>query len=168
MQPTALSKTNSLAGTVACEQKSFDEFYRRSYVELTRALVVALGSLDRGTDAADEAMARAYRNWIDVAGYGNPQGWCFRVGLNYGRSILRKLRRPMPRTDDWVQASLPDPDLWRALQNLDRELRDVLVCRLLLELSVQETSEHLGIPQGTVKSRLSRAKSNLRKVLDHE
>lgn len=154
------------ATILAEDSKRFDEFYRDHYQSLVRALVVALGGLDRGTDAADEAMTRAYRNWSSVQQYSNPSGWCFRVGLNYGRSVIRKLRRPPPPSDGWVESSLPNPELWRALQGLERDLRDVVVCRVLLQLSVKETSDHLDVSEGTIKSRLFRAKSHLRKELE--
>lgn len=148
---------------------NFDDFYRSSYAPLTRALVVALGDLDRGTEAADEAMTRAYRKWDSVGSYENPQGWCFRVGLNYGRSILRKVRRPFPSAAlgaGWADDTLPNPELWRALQQLERSLRDVTVCRVLLGLSTKETATHLNISEGTVKSRFSRARTHLRKALE--
>lgn len=147
----------------------FDEFYRANYQTLSRTLVIALGDLDLGSDAADEAMTRAYRKWDSVGTYDNPQGWCFRVGLNYGRSSMRKLRRRRINPDttiDWIETTLPSPELWYALQKLERNLRDVTVCRVLLELSVKETAHHLRISEGTVKSRFSRAKVHLRKALD--
>ncbi len=145
---------------------SFDDFYRATYPGLVRALVVGLGGYERGVDAADEAMTRAFPKWTEIRHYDNPEGWCFRVGLNYGRSILRRLgRRPTITGEAWTEANVPNPELWSALQRLDRDLRDVIVCRLLLELSVRETATHLRISEGTVKSRLHRAREQLKNEL---
>ena len=52
-----------------------------------------------------------------------------------------------------------------ALDALADDLREVVTCRYLLELSEAETAHALGIPPGTVKSRLHRALASLRKVL---
>lgn len=145
---------------------TFDDFYRSTYPGLVRALVVGLGSYERGVDAADEAMTRAYPKWTEIRHYDNPEGWCFRVGLNYGRSILRRIgRRPKIVGETWTESNVPNPELWSALQSLDRDLRDVVVCRLLLELSVRETATHLRISEGTIKSRLHRAREQLKNEL---
>lgn len=52
-----------------------------------------------------------------------------------------------------------------AVQRLPQKQRDVVVCRYLLDLSEQETAQVLGIPTGTVKSRLSRALASLEATL---
>ena len=55
--------------------------------------------------------------------------------------------------------------LLRAIRALPEELREVVTCRYLLELSETETAESLGIPNGTVKSRLRRGLARLREEL---
>ena len=52
-----------------------------------------------------------------------------------------------------------------AVRGLPEELREVVTCRYLLELSEAETATSLGIPPGTVKSRLRRGLARLREEL---
>jgi RNA polymerase sigma-70 factor (ECF subfamily) len=59
-------------------------------------------------------------------------------------------------------------DLWHALDALPLRLRDVVVCRYLLDMSEAETSQALDIARGTVKSRLSRALERLERSLPAE
>jgi RNA polymerase sigma factor (sigma-70 family) len=55
-----------------------------------------------------------------------------------------------------------------ALAQLDPDFRAVLILRFLEELSVEETAEVIGVPSGTVKSRLFHAKQALKKILTRE
>ena len=66
---------------------------------------------------------------------------------------------------DRVSASAAGPALAGALAALDRGDRDVLLLVALADLSYAEVAESLGIPYGTVCSRLSRARRRLREVL---
>jgi RNA polymerase sigma-70 factor (ECF subfamily) len=61
-----------------------------------------------------------------------------------------------------------DPRVHNALRALDVDQRAVVVCRLLLDWSVEQTATALGIKPGTVKSRLSRALERLERELGHE
>ncbi len=138
---------------------SFDDFYRRCYVDIVRTLGFTLGDVELATEAADEAMARTYARWATVSTYDNPAGWTYRVGLNWARSVHRRLARQLPvfRKRDTLEPEFTDPAIAEALRSLDTDLRAVVVLRLYADWSVAETAEALGIKPGTVKSRLHRA-----------
>ena len=151
----------------------FEDFYAVHRDELARALGLALRDGELGAEAADEAFARACQRWGQVSAYANPQGWVFRVGLNWARSWLRRVRRERERQPLLAQAHATedgarDVDLERALATLNDAHRAVIVARFYLDWSVAETAEALGVAEGTVKSRLSRGLEQLRDVLDPE
>jgi RNA polymerase sigma factor (sigma-70 family) len=137
----------------------FPEFYARTHDGLTRALALTLGDLDLGADAADEALARAYLRWDHVSTLDNPGGWAYRVGLNWGRSVLRKLRRPVIVTDPTTVEipSIVEPALLDAVRRLSTRHRSVVVCRYLFGWSEDQTAQTLGLRPGTVRSCLHRA-----------
>jgi len=145
-----------------------EAFYRRHAEQVRQALCLALGDLDLGTEAADEAMARACERWSEIGEYDNPVGWAYRVGLNWARSHQRRYRwrhrGPVP--DRPVMAVPGDPDLAEALAQLSLDHRAVVVCRFYLDWSVEETAAALGLPDGTVKSRLRRALDVLHRQLE--
>lgn len=147
---------------------SFEDFYRRHAETLRQALCLAVGHADLGTDAADEAMARACEHWDEVGGYANPSGWTYRVGLNWARSQQRRLRfrrhRSVPDVG-WLPVP-DDPDLADALARLSTNARAVVVCRYYLDWSVEQTAVALDIPIGTVKSRLTRSLDTLKRHLE--
>jgi RNA polymerase sigma-70 factor (ECF subfamily) len=149
----------------------FEDFYATHRDELARALGLALRDSALGAEAADEAFARACQRWGQVSAYANPQGWVFRVGLNWARSWLRRVRRERERRPLLAQPHATedrarDVDLERALATLNDAHRAVIVARFYLDWSVAETAEAMGIAEGTVKSRLSRGLEQLREVLE--
>jgi RNA polymerase sigma factor (sigma-70 family) len=147
----------------------FAAFYRRHRRPVAEALSLTLGDVHLATEAADEAMARAYQRWATVSGYANPEGWAYRVGLNWARSVLRRRRRaPRPFSEGFVEPLVAsEPSLVAALKGLDADQRAVVVCRFYLGLSEAETASLLGIRPGTAKSRLHRGLRHLSARLDH-
>jgi RNA polymerase sigma-70 factor, ECF subfamily len=164
---TAVSGTGPVP-TVLRVDRTFEDFYRREAEPLRRALCLALGDVDLGTEATDEAMTRTYQRWDEVAGYDNVVGWAYRVGVNWGRTRQRRRRfrdhRPIP--DEGVVTVPGDPELTRALGRLGTDMRAVVVCRFYLDWSVDQTATALDIPTGTVKSRLARALERLQRELE--
>lgn len=147
----------------------FRVFYDDSYRRIAAGLSSTLGDRDLGVEAADEAMARAYAHWAKVSTYDNPAGWVYRVGMNWAISVRRKLARHYTLAPkDHVEDGLPeDPQINEALSQLDLKTRSVVVCRILLDWSTDETAEALGIANGTVKSRLHRGLGRLEVLLAH-
>jgi DNA-directed RNA polymerase specialized sigma24 family protein len=149
-------------GEVREPQLDFETFYRDGYAAIARALTATLGDLDLAQEATDEAMVRAFVRWEKIRGYDNPGGWVYRVGLNWARSARRRLTRKLPFHERHVvDAPVTDPAHYAALRDLDIGLRAVVVCRLLLDWSVDDTATALRIKPGTVKSRLHRALAQL-------
>ena len=120
-------------------------------------------------DAIDEAMTRAFTRWERIESYASPEGWVYRVAMNVARSAMRKTRRE----DLWNQPpeaavtdDEPDPELRAAVGRLPSKLRTVVVARYLLDWSTARTAEALGIPEGTVKTRLRRGLARLASDLE--
>ena len=152
--------TDELASKAVPEIVGFDGFYQTHRERLSRALDLTIRDSDLATEAIDEAMARAAQRWEVVGSYDSPEGWVYRVALNWARSVFRR-RRLLPRRDEAVWDTLPDPDVSRAVAALPIKLRIVVVARYYLDWSVPQIANHLQIPQGTVKSRIHRALTRL-------
>jgi RNA polymerase sigma factor (sigma-70 family) len=155
-------------GLVAAED-DFDVFYEEWRSPICRSLALALGDVSLADEAVDEAMTRAVARWETLKDYERPEGWLYRVGLNWARGVFRKRRYELlsdleASTQTW-EDPLPDPDLIKAVGDLSLRLRAVVVARYYLDFSTGEVAEALGIPEGTVKSRLSRALDQLGREL---
>jgi len=143
----------------------FDGFHRAHRDRLYRALVLATRDPDTASEAVDEAMARAAERWNVIASYDCPEGWVYRVALNWARSVFRRRLRPVPADADLTWDALPDPDVSRAVERLPYKFRVVVVARYYLDWSMDQIAEGLEVPVGTVKSRLHRAHTLLKREL---
>ena len=147
----------------------FADFFARHQRPVATALALTLHDDDLAADATAEAMARAYQRWDAVSGYRNPPGWVYRVGLNWARSRRRRIWREIRSAvtpDHPAPAVTPaDPELADALAGLPVEQRSVVVLRYLMDWSESQVAEALQIAPGTVKSRLSRALTQLSRVM---
>lgn len=150
-------------------EDEFTAFYEKWRSPVRRGLAMALGNVGLADEAVDEAMTRALTHWETVKGYERPEGWLYRVGLNWARGVFRKQRfELLSQLEPDVRSSvdpLPDPDLIEAVGRLPLKLRSVVVARYYLDLSTADVAESLEIPEGTVKSRLSRALERLARDL---
>lgn len=145
-----------------------------------------IGEPDAAADATQEAFLSAYRKLYQFRG-GSFKSWLMRIVSNACYDELRRRqRRPAASYDDLqenapqFELSLADAqenpeqlaqrhELSRAIQDCLNELSDThRVITVLSDIEgypYQEIAEILGVPVGTIKSRLSRARSNLRACL---
>jgi len=165
--------------------QAFDEIVS-AYQELAYSVAYRiLGNADAAMDATQEAFIRAFQGLSRYRG-GSFKGWILRITTNCSYDQLRyKQRRPSTPIDDLVEddehsnillAGEEEPEAYterqelgmaiqRALGVLPSDQRAVLVMSDIHGLSYNEISEAMQISVGTVKSRLSRARSKLRDYL---
>lgn len=156
-----------------------------AYAELVRRhapmAVRTAALLGAGADAEDvvqEALVKAYRSLGRFRAGAPFRPWLLRIVANEARNHHRSAVRRGSR--EQVAAAIPEALLDPGDQVADRErragllaavnalpdrLRVVVTCRYLLDLDEAETAATLGLPQGTVKSRLHRGLTRLRSEL---
>lgn len=155
------------------EDAAVQELYAASYARLVG--VVGAIARDRGEaeEAVQEAFVRLLGHWSAVSRYADPEAWVRKVALRllsnrrrkYANGVRAARRHGAPPD---VPGPTPDAvDLTRAVAALPRPQREVLVLHRL-GLGAEEIATHLGVPTGTVKSRLSRARAALAPVLREE
>lgn len=166
------------------ELEAFEELVRR-YEK--RVYAVALRSSGCPEDAADivqEVFLRAWRSIESFRGDSGFSTWLFRITMNLCVDHARhKQTQPQTQpivTEEETERPLPDPgptpeehlenselgrELAAALDEISEEHRRIVLLRDVSGLSYTEIAEVLEISEGTVKSRLSRARIALRKVL---
>ena len=147
------------------DEDGFAAFYERHRSTLHRAMTATLGDPQLAAEAADEALVRAAERWEQVSAMARPEGWLYRVAINWATSWRRKwARRPtLPvETLDRPESDRHIYELVDEVRRLPLQQRQMLVLRFVLAYSVAETAEALGIAEGTVKSGVHRARQQLR------
>jgi RNA polymerase sigma-70 factor (ECF subfamily) len=156
------------------------DLYAACYDRLVRVLTLVAGDRAEAEDVVQEAFVRLVPRWSKISTYDDPEAWvravAFRILSNRfrrARNALAAARRSddVRRTrdaDEVAETSGDGVDIARALALLPVGQRQVVVLHHLLDQPVDEIASTLGVPVGTVKSRLSRARVALAPLLREE
>jgi RNA polymerase sigma-70 factor (ECF subfamily) len=153
----------------AGDADAFDELARSRIDQVYRTALAILGSPADARDATQEALVSMWRGLPSLRSADAFDGWLRRITINACKMSLRRRRgfREVELTDMNTDSELlPDSDFNRAFDRLNLDQREILVAHHLDGLSVAELSVRLGIPEGTVKSRLFNARAALDKALN--
>jgi len=134
-----------------------------------------LRDADRAEDAVQETLVRCWRDLPTLRDPARFDGWLHRLLIHAVNDEFRSQRRHSakvrvlhvePAQADASGAIALREELQRAFERLTVEHRSVLVLRLYLGLSIEETAAAIGIPAGTAKSRLYYATEAMRLALE--
>ncbi|HET7735059.1 MAG TPA: SigE family RNA polymerase sigma factor [Nocardioidaceae bacterium] len=151
------------------DDTDFDEFVRARWPKLVRSAILLGCSPTEAEDVVQAALTRCLVNWTKVVGAHDIDAYVHRILINSFTSSRRRLWvREQPTTDleapaseDMTERVERSDALLRSLRKLGSDQRAVVVLRYYVQLNEQQTAAVLGVPVGTVKSRLSRALSAL-------
>lgn len=157
---------------------SLEDVFYASYRRLVVQLYGVVGDRAEAEDVVQEAFVRAVTAGRRFTGTANPEAWLRTTAINLHRSRWRKLRN-FSRIKERIATPQDVPglderlDVIEALRSLPAEQREVVALHHLADLPVADIAQELGVPPGTVKSRLSRGREALalalgdRKEVDH-
>ena len=141
------------------------------------------GNREAAEDCGQETMLRIWRSLNSYRGDCALESWVYRVAANCCMDFLRKRKRdrsvsveplreqgfdpadPAPETAEQAVAADERRRLREAVALLPEEQRDALVLTQLEKVPYEEAAGMLGVSEGTVKSRVNRAKARLREIL---
>lgn len=158
-------------GTTVAEPTagSFDAYMSGRWAHLVRAAIL-LGCDPHGAeDAVQTTFAKCYFAWQKVSRTRDPDAYVHRMLINTIREARRRPWRreqpmsqiPEPTIGDHASEVAASQAVLSALKSLPSKQRQVLVLRIYADLSEARTAEVLGVPIGTVKSRMARALAGL-------
>ncbi len=179
-----------LEATRTGDETAFQELVRRYRNQITNYVYRMLDDYDRAVDLAQETFVRVYMNADRYQATYSFSTYIYRIAHNLAISELRQRKRrrliPLPtffsdKDNEEVEVELPDQKqmaaddamisderreaVARAIASLPEKYRAPLVLCDLEEKSYEEISEVLGLPTGTVKSRINRARNLLKEKL---
>lgn len=169
----SLNEAELIVAAQRSDLVAMGELYRIHRLKAYQTALIILRDPNLADDIVQEAFIRAFRaiGRCDPARSFAP--WLTTILVNLCRNALRRERRLVPMAD-LSQVAKSDPgyaaveaqtDAWQFLQQLPPHHREILMLRYFNEFSVSEIAEILGLPSGTVKSRLYAARQEMKRLL---
>lgn len=164
-----------LARVVTGDRVALEMLYQRHAGWLTQRLQSRCGDPDLTDLAVQDTFVAVWKSAGKYRGDGDVGAWIWGIGI---RRLIdqRRKRRPVPMdtsgyeqhdpatSESIVVDALPGPAT-AALEGLEPDLRAVMILTAVDGLTTREAARLLGIPQGTVKTRVMRARRQLERTL---
>jgi RNA polymerase sigma-70 factor (ECF subfamily) len=183
-QGDQLSEAELISGARGGEAAAWEAIVGRHREAVFRYAYLQSGDSAEAEDVAQETFLRAFRSFhrFDVSRPLRP--WLLRIARNLARNRWRGWSRRVRATERWTTETTTETagshgltdggtaqtagELRGIVAAMREEDRQVIYLRFFLGLSLEETSEALSLPLGTVKSRLSRALARLRHTVQRD
>ena len=141
------------------------------------------GNRENAEDCGQETMVRIWRSLESYRGECALESWVYRIAANCCMDFLRTKKRdqsvsmeplreqgfdpadPSPGTEEQVVAAEEKSRLREAITLLPEDQREALILTQLEKVPYEEAAKLLGVSEGTVKSRVNRAKARLKEIL---
>ncbi len=160
--------------------EKFADLYGRHYEKVFRLCLVHLCNSDQAMDIAQEAFLRAFERLETLRDENAFLPWVNTIAMNIIRNwAVRERCRCLPwpemayadfdlypHAEDMISKHLDRMELRRALIRMPYSAQQVLLLRYFYDLSEKEIAAVLEVPQGTVKSKLYRARGMLADLLE--
>ncbi|MEM9488278.1 MAG: sigma-70 family RNA polymerase sigma factor [Myxococcota bacterium] len=173
------------------DEKAFRQMVERHRDQVFNVIYRMLGNREEAEDLAQEVFITVFKSIDSFRGESKFSTWLYRITVNHSKNRIKYLARRHDRDQHQYDETLiktsaesaltaptqaPRPDkhlegvelerlVQRCIAELDEDHRALLVLRDIQELSYDEIGSITGLPAGTVKSRLHRARLALRKKM---
>ena len=151
------------------ERDTFVRNIRKYAPNMYRLALAMLHNREDAQDAVSEAVLKAYEKLHTLRSADRFRPWIMQITANEARKIYGRNKRVTPMED--LEAYMPvfrdeNHELWDVVMQLDIVYREVILLYFYERFSIKEIGAVLRVPEGTVKSRLSRGKKLLRNMME--
>ncbi|HVX83372.1 MAG TPA: RNA polymerase sigma factor [Phycisphaerae bacterium] len=168
-----------LRKAAAGDAEAFATLAERHTEGLYRLAWSLVGNRTDAEDVLQEAMVGAYKNARTFQGRSAVRTWLGQIVARQAAAFRRSRRirktavldeqaMESPATGDVESGVDQREDLLQVLKQMSNEYREVIVLRELENMSYEDIATALGLPRGTVESRLFRARAELRELLTEQ
>jgi len=184
-----------IARLIARDERAFNELVELYENRVFRLVFRMLGRREEAEDMAQEVFVQVFKAVGQFRGDSKLSTWVYRIAINLCKNRLKYLSRrhsgaeeelePMAdrapltmgtgvttgdisRPDQMVEGYQLERIVHEAIAELDADFREVLILRDVEDLTYEELCEITGLPDGTVKSRLHRARAMLKTSVERK
>ncbi len=177
-----LDDLDLLQASISGDQNAFNTLLDRHKDRVYRTALGLMGNHEEAEELAQDVFVTLYQKGHQFRGESALSSWLYRITHNLGKNRLLRRKIKYISSLEWVTDAIPhfisQPDSSQTLEHqdgleqvlnilkkMDYGARHLLILREIHGLSYEEISESTGLPMGTVKSKLSRAKEKARRLL---
>ena len=144
-------------------EAAFDSFFDDTWPRLQGQAYVLTGSHEQAQDLTQEALLRTWRSWEKVAALDNPEAWTRKVLHNLCITSWRKSQRKRTKHEIPKVEEIPDShlEIAQVMRSLPGNQARALLLHDGLGMTAAEVADELSVPEGTVRSWLSRSRKLL-------
>ncbi len=157
------------------DKEGFIQSINQNRLKMYKTAIAILKNEDDANDAIQDALYSAYKNYYNLKEKSYFSTWIIRILINKCFDIINKNKKIAYIDDSITQNTTGVEDNYEVesslewvLKQIDKDLKEIVVLYYYDELSVSDIANILEIPQGTVKSRLSRAREQIGKIIKKE
>ena len=176
-----MSETEAVRRLQAGDRSALNLLYSTYAEAAIRTAFLITRSKTVAEDAVQEAFVQVIRTVPTLRDPASFRPWFYRIVVNSAKRLSRNISRSFPLDLEYAKVDLTalSPDeaaigieeiqmVRAAINDLNQAHREAVILRYYTDLSEDEIAQSLGVPSGTVKSRLHRAKEVLRERLEGE
>lgn len=186
--------TRLIERLVARDERAFNELVRAYEGRIVRLVARMIGNQEEAKDLAQDVFVQVFKAIGSFRGDSKFSTWIYRIAVNLCKNRVKYLKvrhaseqdeldsvaekslgdaRPaggqgLGRPDEQMAGKQVERIVQQAIQELEPSFRECLVLRDVEELSYEEIEEITGLAAGTVKSRIHRARAQLREKVERE
>ncbi|MDR3573675.1 MAG: RNA polymerase sigma factor [Anaerolineaceae bacterium] len=177
-----MNESDLIQGAIRKDEQAWEALVNEHQQPVFRLAYLFTGDPDEAEDVTQEAFIRAFQSISKFDPERPFRPWVLSIAANLARNRQRGLKRYLGALQRIIGfEAQPDvkllhdneqpweaKTLWQTVRRMSLDDQQVIYLRYFLELSEEETAGALGIPVGTIKSRLHRALKRLRVRLDQD
>ena len=157
------------------DKEFFIQKINENRLKMYKTAITILKDEDDANDAIQEALYSAYKNYYSLKEKSYFTTWIIRILINNCYNIINKNKKISYIDDNVIQNTTDVEDNYAVenslewvLEQIDKDLKEIVVLYYYDDFSVADIANVLEIPQGTVKSRLSRAREQIKEIIKKE
>lgn len=150
-------------------KSAFSNLIKICEKDLYRVAIAITKNDDDALDCIQEAIVQAYTSIDSIKNDEYFKTWIIKILINKCNALIKKNQRAVDLNEKLQKEEIVKEDfkleVKDSINHLEEDLKVLVVLYYYEDMSVKDISENLKIPDGTVKSRLSRARSKLKEML---
>lgn len=157
------------------DKEFFIKKINENRLKMYKTAIAILNDEDDANDAIQEALYSAFKNYYSLREKSYFTTWIIKILINKCYNIINKNKKIAYIDDTIIQNTASSEDTYKienslewVLNQIDKDLKEIVVLYYYDDFSVADIANILEIPQGTVKSRLSRAREQIKEIINKE